>query len=64
MDNNENFNSEEISKEKTQIQIKFENQLLELIQQYQKDSLEPERVGAIKTLIRFALHEKGYLKNF
>ncbi|AND86328.1 hypothetical protein GTH52_14990 (plasmid) [Clostridium tyrobutyricum] len=63
MDNEINSN-DELSKDKTQIQIKFENQLLEAIKQYQIDSLEPERVGAIKTLIRFALHEKGYLKNF
>lgn len=59
-------NSEDLSldKSKTPMSINLENSLLEALFNYQKDSLEPERVSAIKTLLRFALHQKGYLKNF
>lgn len=59
-------NSEDpiLDKSKTPMSINLENSLLEALLLYQRDSLEPERVSAIKTLLRFALHEKGYLKNF
>jgi hypothetical protein len=53
-----------LDKSKTPMSINLENSLLEALLLYQRDSLEPERVSAIKTLLRFALHEKGYLKNF
>lgn len=49
---------------KTAITIQLEDSLLKLIANYQVDSLEPIRTSAIKSLIRFALKEKGYLKNF
>lgn len=59
-----NSEDQSLDKSKTQLSINLENILLEAILNYQKDSLEPERLSAIKTLLRFALHEKGYIKNF
>lgn len=47
--------------EKVPVNMKFEKGLLDLIDQFQKETFASTRTDAIKDLCKFALHAKGYL---